>query len=138
MRLATRGNGTPDGELIVVSADGRLALAAGPGWPNLLAAFDYWDSAEPGLRALAARVEAGEGAPFDPANLRAPLPRSWQWLDGSAFQTHADLMQVALCFGNSVVLRQDLHHGRDRRSDPPDFVEHLHLHDRDRRHEESA
>jgi 2-keto-4-pentenoate hydratase/2-oxohepta-3-ene-1,7-dioic acid hydratase in catechol pathway len=47
------------------------------------------------LRALALRVDAGEGEAIDPATLRAPLPRSWQWLDGSAFQTHADLMQVA-------------------------------------------
>jgi fumarylacetoacetate (FAA) hydrolase len=101
MRLATRDNGLPDGELIVVSADGLRALAAGPDGPNLLAAFDDWSSAEPELRACAARLEAGEGEPLDPASLRAPLPRSWQWLDGSAFQTHADLMQVA--FGTEPI-----------------------------------
>ncbi|WP_336981076.1 fumarylacetoacetate hydrolase family protein [Altererythrobacter fulvus] len=95
MRLATRENGTPDGELVVVSADGTRALAAGPRWPSLLAAIGQWHAAEGDLRSLAARVEAGEGRSLDPASLRAPLPRSWQWLDGSAFQAHADLMQVA-------------------------------------------
>jgi fumarylacetoacetate (FAA) hydrolase len=97
MRLATRTNGTPDGELIVVSADGSRCVAAGARWPNLLAAVEAWDRAEPELRALGA--EAGE--PLDRATLRAPLPRTWQWLDGSAFQAHADLMQIA--FGTKPI-----------------------------------
>ncbi|HTC53704.1 MAG TPA: fumarylacetoacetate hydrolase family protein [Steroidobacteraceae bacterium] len=95
MRLATRANGTADGELIVVSEDRRRALGAGPRWPNLLAAFAEWSAAEADLSAVAARLAAGQGAALDPTSLRAPLPRSWQWLDGSAFQVHADLMQVA-------------------------------------------
>jgi len=95
MRLGTRNNDAPDGELMVVANDAGRALAAGPRWPNLLAAFQDWSAAEIDLRALALRLEAGEGEPIDPVTLRAPLPRSWQWLDGSAFQTHADLMQVA-------------------------------------------
>ena len=95
MRLATRDNGTPDGELVVVSEDDTRCLSAGAAWPNLLAASMDWDTAEPGLRALAARVEAGEGEALASTTLRAPLPRSWQWLDGSAFKAHADLMQVA-------------------------------------------
>ncbi|MBO9519102.1 MAG: fumarylacetoacetate hydrolase family protein [Porphyrobacter sp.] len=94
MRLVTRDNGTPDGELLVVSEDGSRAQAV-PGWPNLLAAITDWSAAKPDLRAAAAQVDGGEGEPLDPATLRAPLPRTWQWLDGSAFQTHADLMQVA-------------------------------------------
>jgi fumarylacetoacetate (FAA) hydrolase len=95
MRLATRANGTPDGELVVVSEDQGRALVAGARWPNLLSAFGEWSAAEAGLGALATRLAAGEGEPLDPASLRAPLPRCWQWLDGSAFQVHADLMQVA-------------------------------------------
>ena len=94
MRLATRGNGTPDGELLVVSFDETRAQPV-PGWPNLLAAITDWSAAEPDLRAAAERVEQGAGEPLDPSALRAPLPRTWQWLDGSAFQAHADLMQVA-------------------------------------------
>ena len=95
MRLATRPNGTPDGELIVVSEDLARAFGAGSRWPNLLSAFGDWSAAEVDLMVVASRLAAGEGEPFDPASLRAPLPRSWQWLDGSAFQVHADLMQVA-------------------------------------------
>ncbi len=95
MKLATRANGTPDGELILVSKDQGRALIAGSGWPNLLSAFGDWSAAETQLRAVTARLATGEGEPLDPASLRAPLPRSWQWLDGSAFQVHADLMQVA-------------------------------------------
>jgi fumarylacetoacetate (FAA) hydrolase len=95
MRLATRGNGTPDGELVVVSADGARCVTAGAGWPSLLAAIESWREAEPVLRTLSERLRQGEGESLDAAALRAPLPRAWQWLDGSAFQTHADLMQVA-------------------------------------------
>lgn len=91
MRLATRANGSPDGELVVVSSDGERCVPAGPRRPNLLTAIEHWSEAEGELSALAR--EAGD--PLDPATLRAPLPRTWQWLDGSAFHTHADLMQVA-------------------------------------------
>jgi len=94
VRLATRDNGTPDGELLVVSADGLRAKTV-LGWPNLLAAIGDWQAAEPELRAAAAQVDSGGGGQLDPSKLHAPLPRSWQWLDGSAFQVHADLMQVA-------------------------------------------
>ena len=100
MKLATRDNGTPDGELLVVAADALHALPA-PEWPNLLAAIADWQSAQPDLLAVAAQLETGDGQPLDPVTLRAPLPRTWQWLDGSAFQTHADLMQVA--FGTDPI-----------------------------------
>ena len=100
MRLATRDNGTPDGELLVVSPDDARAQPI-VRWPNLLAAIADWSAAEPDLRATALHVERGAGEPLDPATLRAPLPRTWQWLDGSAFQAHADLMQVA--FGTQPI-----------------------------------
>jgi fumarylacetoacetate (FAA) hydrolase len=51
--------------------------------------------AEPALRTLDARLAAGEGTTLDAAELRAPMPRSWQWLDGSAFPVHGKLMQTA-------------------------------------------
>jgi fumarylacetoacetate (FAA) hydrolase len=95
MRLATRAKGTPDGELVIVSADDTRCLPAGSRWPNLLAAIADWNRAEAELRALDARLAAGEGVALDARQLRAPLPRSWQWLDGSAFATHARLMEVA-------------------------------------------
>ncbi len=95
MRLATRSQGTPDGELLVVASDGKRCLSAGPRWPNLLAAITRWDVAAAELRVLDARLAAGEGVTLPERELRAPLPRTWQWLDGSAFTTHAKLMEVA-------------------------------------------
>lgn len=130
MRLATRSQGAPDGELLVVSADGARCLSASPRWPNLLAAISRWDVAEPALRALDARLAAGEGLALDARELRAPLPRSWQWLDGSAFATHAELMQVA--FGTRPIESErplmyqgmsDCFHGPD---DPVPFPDMAH------------
>ena len=95
MRLATRANGTPDGELIVVSAAGDRFLSAVDIAPNLLSALEQWQAIAPMLVARAELIDAGQGEPIDPLALRAPLPRSWQWLDGSAFATHGELMQVA-------------------------------------------
>lgn len=95
MRLATRDNGTPDGELVVVSADSARCLSAASAAPNLLTALERWELVCPALEGLAARLAAGEGEPLNAAALRAPLPRTWQWLDGSAFHTHGELMQVA-------------------------------------------
>ncbi|HSG33306.1 MAG TPA: fumarylacetoacetate hydrolase family protein [Sphingomonadaceae bacterium] len=97
MRLATRPNGTPDGELIVVSADGARCRPVGGRWTCLRLALEHWGEAEPDLRAI--NPEDGELLPL--ANLLAPMPRAWQWLDGSAFQAHADLMQVA--FGHEKI-----------------------------------
>jgi fumarylacetoacetate (FAA) hydrolase len=95
MRLATRNNGAPDGELLVISADGARCLAVGAEWPNLLTAIERWEFAAPVLETVSKRVAAGEGEAVKLDSLRAPLPRSWQWLDGSAFTTHGELMQVA-------------------------------------------
>jgi fumarylacetoacetate (FAA) hydrolase len=106
MRLATRDNGTPDGELVVASKDGTRCLPDGTRWPNLLGAVTGWQAAEPALRELDLRLARGEGEPLDEATLRAPLPRSWQWLDGSAFPEHARLMQVA--FGSAPVEAEQL------------------------------
>jgi fumarylacetoacetate (FAA) hydrolase len=79
----------------VVSADGERCLAPGGECPNLVGAIESWRNTELVLRSLAERLAAGESEPLDPATLHAPLPRTWQWLDGSAFKAHAELMQVA-------------------------------------------
>lgn len=92
MRLATRADGSRDGALVVVSDDAQRCLSAGM---TMQAALDDWSRTEPALGALAARLAAGQGEPLDPATLLAPLPRAWQWLDGSAFPTHGQLMQQA-------------------------------------------
>ncbi|GGE82668.1 fumarylacetoacetate hydrolase family protein [Sphingomonas prati] len=94
MRLATLDDGTRDGTLVIVSRDAARCLPA-TGVPTMQAALDGWARAEPILRALSAGLDAGQGQVFDPAQCMAPLPRAWQWLDGSAFPTHGALMQQA-------------------------------------------
>ena len=95
MRLATLKDGSPDGALVVVSSDGTRVVRAGTACPNLLAAIDDWDAAIDTIEAASARLAAGEGQSISKDDFAAPLPRSWQWLDGSAFSTHGDLMQIA-------------------------------------------
>ncbi len=61
-------------------------------------ALDHWDEAAPALESLYRRLNAGRlhGAiRFQPETMAAPLPRAWQWLDGSAFPNHGKLMQRA-------------------------------------------
>lgn len=94
MKLATHANGTPDGELIVVSDDAARYLPATGIAPTLQAAIDSWADTEPKLRALADRLASGEGAQLAGLPLAAPLPRAWQWLDGSAFRSHGELMET--------------------------------------------
>ncbi len=92
MKLATAKTGGPDGRLLVVSSDAARFLRAESIAQTLQAALDDWAQTEPGLRALARRLDAGEGEVLDQRTLAAPLPRAWQWLDGSAFESHGRLM----------------------------------------------
>jgi len=91
MKFATLPNGAPDGRLHVVSRDLRRAAPAAAA-ETLQAALENWTALAPMLAAEYEAVNAGGGAPFDPAKALAPLPRAWQWLDGSAFESHGDLM----------------------------------------------
>ena len=98
MKLATLDDGTRDGRLLVVSRDHTRAAHADGIAPTLQAALDRWTSSEPELRALAARVEAGDAPgliPTDGLRWRAPLPRAYQWVDGSAFLHHVRLVRRA-------------------------------------------
>ncbi len=101
MKLATLKNGTRDGRLAVVSTDLSKAVYA-EGVPHLLEALENWSAAERSLRALAARLEAGTAGgvfAFDPVQAMAPLPRCYQWLDGSTFANHGALMERAFDLG---------------------------------------
>lgn len=95
MKLATLADGTRDGRLIAVSKDGLRHLVADEIAPTMQAGVEAWDHVGPALRALEARLAAGQGTSLDPERLLAPLPRAWQWLDGSAFPNHGELMQKA-------------------------------------------
>jgi fumarylacetoacetate (FAA) hydrolase len=96
MKLATLRDGTRDGRLIVVKKDGT-AYALLEQVRTLQAALDDWDHAEPGLRALADKLEKGEvpAQPLDVQKLHAPLPRAYEWVDGSAYLNHVRLVRKA-------------------------------------------
>ena len=96
MKLASLKAGR-DGALFVVSRDLERCAPADGIVPTLQAALDGWGEAEPRLRALALELESGrvEGQPFDQAACASPLPRAYQWLDGSAYVTHVELVRKA-------------------------------------------
>jgi fumarylacetoacetate (FAA) hydrolase len=94
VKLATIDDGSRGGKLVVVSADGTR-FAEADGVSKLQDALDAWSKAEPTMRALARKVDNGAGRPVSDVRIRAPLPRAWQWLDGSAFDSHGVLMQKA-------------------------------------------
>lgn len=92
MKLATiQGNG-PDGELVVVSGDGSRFLRP-MGNATLQQVLENWEQAAPELDGLASQLAKGEGESTGELQFAAPLPRSWQWLDGSAYDSHGALMQ---------------------------------------------
>ncbi len=97
MKLATLPQGGRDGTLVVVSRDLKRCRAVPAVAPTLLAALDDWDSAEPQLRQVYEALNSGamEGEPFDEAACLSPLPRTWQWADGSAYINHVELVRKA-------------------------------------------
>ena len=96
MKLASMGNGRPDGRLVVVSADLARSVSAGRIAPTLQAALDNWETAEPQLRQLAAQLEKGQVAsePFQPEKALAPLPRAYQWIDCAAYLGHLERVRT--------------------------------------------
>ncbi len=96
MKLASLKHGRY-GRLIVVSRDLEHAVEA-PGVATLQAALDDWPTHRPALQETAASLAAGnldDAFPFDPINCAAPLPRAYQWADGSAYLHHAELVRRA-------------------------------------------
>jgi fumarylacetoacetate (FAA) hydrolase len=95
MRLASIKDGGRDGRLAVVRGDGlAFALAEGIA-PTLQAALDEWGVREAQLRRLADRLDAGSVSahPLDSHRLHSPLPRAYEWVDGSAFLNHVRLVR---------------------------------------------
>ena len=97
MKLATLRDGSRDGRLLVVRRDGEVAAQAPDAWPTLQRALDDWKTAEPALRKIATSLDIGavDGSPVDPHRLAAPLPRAYEWVDGSAFLNHVILVRKA-------------------------------------------
>ena len=98
MKLASLKEGGRDGTLIVVDRELKRAVRAGSVAPTLQRALDDWAAAEPKLRALARQLADGRAATafdLDMAALAAPLPRAYQWADGSAYVVHVELVRKA-------------------------------------------
>jgi fumarylacetoacetate (FAA) hydrolase len=93
MKLASLKDGR-DGRLVVVSGDLSRCVFAAEAAPTLQAALDDWAVVKPQLEALAARV-ATEGESFDQSACASPLPRAFQWADGSAYVNHVELVRKA-------------------------------------------
>jgi fumarylacetoacetate (FAA) hydrolase len=97
MKLATLRDGSRDGRLLVVRRDGEVGAPSPDAWPTLQRALDDWSAAEPVLRAVAGELDRGgrTGEVIDPERLAAPLPRAYEWVDGSAYLNHVKLVRRA-------------------------------------------
>jgi fumarylacetoacetate (FAA) hydrolase len=109
MKVATLRAGGRDGTLVVVTRDGSRYAPATAIAATLQAALDDWAHAEPKLRALAAELEVGRAPalPLDVRALHAPLPRAYEWVDGSAFLNHVILVRKARGAEPPETLRSD-------------------------------
>jgi fumarylacetoacetate (FAA) hydrolase len=98
MKFATLPDGGALGRLMLVSRDLRHAVETSPIASTLLDALERWDDIAPSLQARYDALNADsmpEARPFDPSACAAPLPRSPQWCDASAFLNHGRLMEQA-------------------------------------------
>lgn len=92
MKLATLKNATRDGHLVVVSAD-QTRMASCPTYTTMQSALDHWDKAKAGLYAIFDQLNDSTsfGVPFDIHKCHSPLPRAYQFLDGSTYTKHVEL-----------------------------------------------
>ncbi|MCB9507753.1 MAG: fumarylacetoacetate hydrolase family protein [Myxococcales bacterium] len=98
MKLATLADGSRDGSLVIVSRDGTSCVSAADIAPTLQAALDQWDRVQPRLRARYDMLNSGaqqDIRPVDPTALHSPLPRAYEWIDGSAYINHIVLVRKA-------------------------------------------
>lgn len=98
MKLATLKDGTRDGRLLVVSRDLKACALAPDSSRTLQMALDAWDDCAPRLQAISDQLNSGRIAGtmgFNPADCASPLPRAFQWADGSAYVNHVELVRKA-------------------------------------------
>jgi fumarylacetoacetate (FAA) hydrolase len=98
MKLATYQDGSRDGQLVVVSRDLSLAHYATGIAAHLQQVLDDWNFLAPQLQDLSDALNHGRARhafPFDPRRCMAPLPRAYQWADGSAYLNHVELLRQA-------------------------------------------
>ena len=98
MKLATYKDGSRDGQLVVVSRDLAQAHYATGVANHLQQVLDDWNFMSPQLQDLSDALNSGRARhafPFDPRQCMAPLPRAYQWVDGSAYLNHVELVRKA-------------------------------------------
>lgn len=98
MKLATLKSRGRDGDLIVVSGDNQRAVRAASVATSLREAVENWPVVKPRLEELSRRLNSGSANDvfeIDLRDLHSPLPRSFQWADGSAFIHHIKLVRMA-------------------------------------------
>jgi fumarylacetoacetate (FAA) hydrolase len=101
MKLATYKDGSRDGQLVVVSRDLSHAQYATGVASRLQQALDDWNFISPQLQDVYDALNSGQTSrmrnafPFDPKQCMAPLPRAYQWADGSAYLNHVELVRKA-------------------------------------------
>ncbi|SFC07178.1 fumarylacetoacetate (FAA) hydrolase [Polaromonas sp. OV174] len=98
MKLATYKDGSRDGQLVVVSRDLATAHYATGIAGKLQQVLDDWNFMAPQLQDLYDALNQGKARhafPFEPAQCMAPLPRAYQWADGSAYLNHVELVRKA-------------------------------------------
>ncbi len=97
MKLATLNDGTRDGKLIIARRDGQAYVDASDIAPTLQSALDNWNDVEAKLLARSEKLNAGEieHQSLDIAKLHSPLPRAYEWIDGSAYINHIVLVRKA-------------------------------------------
>ena len=98
MKLATYKDGSRDGQLVVVSRDLTMAHYASGIAHRLQQVLDDWNFLSPQLQDLSESLNHGKARhafAFDPQRCMAPLPRAYQWADGSAYINHVELVRAA-------------------------------------------
>jgi len=97
MKLATLKSYSRDGSLAVVNRELTRAIAVPDIAPTLQDALDDWAGVEPRLQQVYRALNAGDGEsiPFAASQAAAPLPRAYQWLDGSAYLSHVERVRKA-------------------------------------------
>ncbi|MBE1299131.1 MAG: 2-keto-4-pentenoate hydratase [Alteromonadaceae bacterium] len=96
MKLASLKSGR-DGQLVVVSSDLSKMVSAADVAPTMQAALDNWPEVAPKLAELFSKLENGEveSTDFNQNECASPLPRAYQWADGSAYVNHVELVRKA-------------------------------------------
>ncbi len=97
MKLASMNDGNRDGQLVIVSKDLSQYVPAGSVVGTMQGALDGWAMLKPGLEEISEKLNLGmiKGEVFDQEGASSPLPRAYQWADGSGYVNHVELVRKA-------------------------------------------